>query len=76
MCNTHSRSRISNESRLSLLLGVDPDWYWRYWFEPRSAGAPRRLSALIGFVTAIITTAMRLPADIRRAAGPCSGKGE
>jgi hypothetical protein len=75
MCNDQTH-RSSVRARHVLAFGVDPDWYQTYWLEPRRPHPHRRVKALLGFVNAIITTAMRLPADIKRAAGPCSRGGQ
>jgi hypothetical protein len=65
---------MSTQRQSPFALSPRSDWYCSYWYAPQARRSGIRL--LADFITAIITNAMRLPADIRRAAAPCKRIGD
>ena len=72
MCNARRNASHPANDRPRLPFGPHPGWYEAYWYAPQAPA----VRSPIDFIVAVIRSAMRLPAEIRRVAERCPQQGE
>ena len=75
MRNARPQARLSIGFQAPVPFGPAPGWYETTWYAPQTAPADRPRS-LIDFIISVVTSAMGLPAEIKRVAGHCPDNGE
>jgi len=75
MRNARPQARFSIGFQPPVPFGPGPGWYEATWYARQTALTKRPRSS-IDFIVAVVTSAMRLPAEIKRVAARCPDKGD
>jgi len=75
MRNARPQARLSIGFQPPVPFGPGPGWYETTWYAPQTA-LTKRPRSLVEFIVSIVTSAMDLPAEVKRVAGRCRDKGD